>query len=56
MAENPDFDHEFEPTQECVNCNEMEDDCECDESDLVDTDECAICGMSESDETHQEEL
>jgi hypothetical protein len=44
--------HEFDPVMVCAECGELHEDCECDESTPEETEECAVCGMDESDPSH----
>jgi hypothetical protein len=49
---NDEYDHEFEPAQVCTNCDELEEDCECDDPFMEDSEECAECGCDEGDPVH----
>lgn len=44
--------HEFSPISVCIECDESEDDCECEEPDFEAIDECEECGMQEDSEEH----
>ena len=49
------YDHDFEPFEVCVNCDETHENCECDEfepKEMPDIDECNDCGLPESDPIH----
>jgi len=57
-SECDEFDHNFEAVEVCVDCGESADNCDCADNDntyeaeFEDSDECAICGMSEADLVH----
>lgn len=48
-------DHEFKPVMICSACDELHEDCECDDTTPSETDECEVCGMSEASQEHQTE-
>lgn len=45
--------HEFEPVMICSNCDELHEDCNCDDTCLEETDECEYCSMTESEGNHE---
>jgi hypothetical protein len=54
-----DYDHDFEAEELCVHCDEVSDNCQCEfgedsdlEEEYYDSEECAVCGMGESDPAH----
>lgn len=48
------YDHDFEPEERCTTCDEVPDNCECedDEEEYVETEVCAVCGNDQSDPVH----
>jgi hypothetical protein len=44
--------HEFEPLMICANCDNLHEDCECDETEPQETDECELCSRAEDNEIH----
>lgn len=45
--------HEFYPVMICGNCDELHEDCTCEDTSPKEADECEECGMTEADGDHE---